>query len=379
MRIVHIYKDYFPVLGGIENHMRDLAEAQARAGHDVTVLVTQQRGHAPTDINENGVRVVRVPRHFDVQSAPIALSFPKRVAELTAGADIAHLQAPYPVGEACNLVFGRAKRTVISWQSDIVRQKTLLKFYAPILRRVIAKADRIIPSSDAYASTSPWLRDQVRKCTVVPIGIDAGRFARTMQSHHRATRLRNSWLSSLPSSDDALVLLSVGRFRYYKGLDDLIRALTLMRNAVAVLAGNGIMEAEWKALAQRLDVAKRVFFVGSPNDADLPAYYQAADAYVLPANARAEAYGIAVLEAMASGLPVITTEVGTATSWINQDGVTGYVVPPLQPPAIAEAASKLVDRDTRERMGAAARQRVIDEFTREKMVDRIDDVYRSLL
>ncbi len=146
MRLLHIYKDYAPVLGGIENHVRDLAEAQAQTGHEVTVLVTQIKGAAGSDALVNGVRVVKATRQLNVQSAPIALAFPALVARLSRGMDIAHLHAPYPSGEACNLVFGAARKTIITWHSDIVRQKTLLRLYAPLLRRVCrigsgAKAD----------------------------------------------------------------------------------------------------------------------------------------------------------------------------------------------------------------------------------------------
>jgi len=372
MHIVHIYKDYAPVLGGIENHLRDLAEAQACAGHDVTVLVTQQRGLPASDERIAGVRVVKARRWLDVQSAPIAASFPQLVAQLTRNADIAHLHAPYPIGEACNLLCGRAHRTVVTWHSDIVRQKTLLRFYAPLLRRVLAHADRILPTSEIYARSSPWLRPHLDKCTYVPLGIDPQRFAPTARTLDRAAELRAQWTAGL---DAPLVVLSVGRLRYYKGLDDLIRALVTCPNTVAVIAGDGPMRTEWQALAESLGVAARVRFVGSPSDDDLPACFRAADVYALPANVRAEAFGIAVLEAMASNLPVVTTEVGSATSWINQHGVTGCVIPPHDPAALAAALDSLRDPATRRRMGDAARARVLAEFTRALMVQRVLAAY----
>jgi glycosyltransferase involved in cell wall biosynthesis len=376
MNIVHIYKDYYPVLGGMENHIKDLAEAQVRAGHSVTVLVTQVPGKPAEQGTLNGVRVIKARRQLNVQSAPIAFSFPREVARNTSGADIVHLHAPYPIGEMCNLWFGRGRKTIISWQSDIVRQKTLLKVYAPVLRRVVARADRILPSSDIYARTSPWLRDQLHKCTAVPLGIDAGRFARTPESKQHAAALRASWLAQVPQLRDPLVLLSAGRFRYYKGLGDLIRAMPSVPNAIAVLVGNGPMETEWKSLAQSLNVADRVLFPGSPSNDALPAYFQAADVFAFPSNSRAEAFGIAMLEAMASGLPAISTEVGSATSWINQDGVTGLVIPPEDPAALARAIEQLRGPDFRAKAGNAARQRVRDEFTRERMVTRVMQAYK---
>jgi rhamnosyl/mannosyltransferase len=115
------------------------------------------------------------------------------------------------------------------------------------------------------------------------------------------------------------------------------------------------------------------------SDDELPLYYQAADVFALPSNSRAEAFGMVILEAMASGLPILSTEIGTATSWINRHGETGFVVPPRQPDALARAIVQLRDDDSlRVRMGEAARLRVLSEFTQEKMIERIEEVYRAL-
>ncbi|GIV84019.1 MAG: hypothetical protein KatS3mg052_1026 [Candidatus Roseilinea sp.] len=287
---------------------------------------------------------------------------------------------PTPVGEACNLWFGRAKRTVITWHSDIVRQKALLRLYAPVLRRVIAKASAIVPTSETYARTSPWLRDHLDKCRVVPLGIHADRFDVGDDGSRRRAALRRQLLAAAhTASAEPLVLLSVGRLRYYKGLDDLIRAAPRLPGVIVVIVGVGPMEATWKRLAQRLGVADRVIFVGEVSDGALPDYYHAADIYAIPANSRAEAFGIAILEAMASGLPVISTEVGTATSWINQHGATGLVIPPRDPEAIVQAVNTLRDAALRRAMGEAARQRVRAEFTLERMAARIQAVYDEAL
>jgi rhamnosyl/mannosyltransferase len=366
MRIVHIYKDYFPVVGGIENHVKQLAEAQANRGHDVAVLVTNLDATRAVE-TINGVRVIRSPRHVNLQSAPVGFGFTADVRRVTDGADVAHLHAPYPVGEAANLLYGRARATIITWHSDIVRQKALLRAYTPILRRVIARADRIICTSDAYRRTSPWLREWPAKCRVVPLSVDTRRFTpHTQRGPGRG-----------PGS--ALRLLSVGRLRYYKSLDRIIRVMPQLADCELAIAGNGPMEAEWRALAQRIGVDERVRFVGSPSEEDLPDVYRRADAYVLPATSRAEAFGVALLEAMASGLPVVCTEVGTATSWVNQDGVTGIVVPPDDDAAMIAAIGRLRDPTVRVAMGRAARMRVEAEFTPLKMIERIEAVYREVI
>jgi rhamnosyl/mannosyltransferase len=379
MRITHIYKDYFPMLGGIENHVKQLAEAQAQRGHEVTVLVTQLAGQPASDEMMNGVRVVKTPRQLNVQSAPISLHFGKAVNEETAGADIAHLHAPYPIGEACNLYFGRARKTVLTWHSDIVRQKTLLRVYAPVLRRVVAKADRIIPTSDAYARTSPWLQDALPKCRVVPYGIDIAHFQQMSPAlESQARDLRDAWTQRAGLANP-LLLLCVGQLRYYKSFDTLIRALPQLPDVIVAIAGTGPMREAWAALATSLGVEQRVTFLGQMGQDALPACYRAADVFVLPSNSRAEAFGIVNLEAMARSLPLITTEVGSATSWVNEHQVTGLVVPPMDPNALAKAVEVLREDEMRRRMGEAARRRVEAHFTRERMVEGVEAVYRETL
>jgi rhamnosyl/mannosyltransferase len=380
LNILHLYKDYAPVLGGIENHMRLLAEAQAARGHRVTVLVTSTTPHSSIEVM-NGVRVIKTGRQVNVQSAPLSAAFPFALRRESALADIAHVHSPYPPGEAFNLWLGRARRTVISWHSDIVRQKTLLRVYGPVLRQVVRRADVIIRSSEIYSRSSPWLLDHLDKCITVPYGIQTARFADSPTLAARAAVLRAQWLATCNSvGETPFILVCVGRLRHYKGFDDLLRALPAAPNVLAVIVGIGPLEAQLRALAAQLGVSNRVIFAGEASDDELPAYYRAADVFVLPSNSRAEAFGIVILEAMASGLPVISTDVGTATSWINQHPITGLVTPARDPAALARAVETLQGNPAlRRQMGEAARQRVQAEFTLDTMIERIEAVYQHAL
>ncbi|MFN8496553.1 MAG: glycosyltransferase [Anaerolineae bacterium] len=178
----------------------------------------------------------------------------------------------------------------------------------------------------------------------------------------------------------APMLLCMGRLRYYKGLHVLIEALPGLPGVTLVVAGSGPMGADWQTLAQSLGVGARVHFIGDVSDDDQPALYQAADLYVLPATHRSEAFGVALVEALACGTPAVTTEVGTGTSYVNQDGVTGVIVPPSDPPALAAAIRALLADDARRhRMGEAARARAIAEFDRATMLTRVMAVYADAL
>jgi glycosyltransferase involved in cell wall biosynthesis len=170
----------------------------------------------------------------------------------------------------------------------------------------------------------------------------------------------------------------VGRLRYYKGLDTLIQALPRIP-AHLVVVGTGPMGEVWKALAAQTGVSERIAWLGEVPDADLPTLYHFADLFVLPAGHPSEAFGLVQVEAMAAGLPVVCTELGTGTSYVNKHGVTGLVVPPRDADALVAAInSLLLNAESRKRMGMAARARVAAEFGLNGMVERVLALYQEV-
>lgn len=359
MHILHLYKDYYPVLGGIENAIRVLAEGHTASGHEVTVLVCN-RGFRSDRETRKGVEILKPGRLATKASMPLSLR--QWLSLLRQNPDVIHVHSPYPLGEVGVWLLKRSTPFVITYHSDVVRQQGWLRVYGPLLRRVLRSADRIMPTSPRYLETSQWLTPVEERCTVVPLGVDAQRF------HPPPTPF-----------DGPPTLLFVGRLRYYKGLDTLLRAMVDLPEVRLKVVGAGPMGDAWTALSETLGVDSRVTFLGEVSDERLPSLYHQAHLFVLPANARSEAFGMVLLEAMASGLPCISTEVGTGTSWVVQDGVTGRVVPPQAPDILADVIKALLeDPDRLQTMGAAARARVEAQFTQARMVDRVMAVYASV-
>lgn len=361
MKILHLYKDYHPIFGGIEGNIQAIAETQAKNGHKVTVLVTN-----PSDLSSeewlNGVHILRANRIATVASTPLSFDLALKLRQQRP--DIVHLHFPYPVGEVANLLMGRGRASVITYHSDIVKQQAILRAYAPILRRVLAKADRIMPTSPNYIQSSSWLKPLAANCTPVPLGINPQRFLDVKPLDLGVTTPK---------------LLFVGRHRYYKGVDTLIHAMRDI-NATLFIGGDGPMRSHWETTASELALTDKIRFLGNVPHRDLPALFAACDIFVLPANSRAEAFGIVLMEAMASAKPCVTTELSTGTSFIVQDGVTGSVVPPQNPELLAESINYLLHSpDLMAQFGEAGRHRLLNEFSIEMMVDRIQAVYESVL
>lgn len=367
MHILQIYKDYFPVLGGIENHVRDLSEALAARGHRVTVLVTSLDQHTTTAQPQPGLTVIKAARTLHLASTPLSLAMLQIARSLRP--DLVHLHFPYPPGDLAAMALPGRPPLVVTYHSDIVRQRVLLHAYRPLLELTLRRAARILPTSPNYMLSSPFLRRHAARCAVVPLGIDADRFARADPGHVAAIRARYA----------APLVLFVGRLRYYKGLHILLDAMPSVRGAL-LIGGGGPERERLERQAAQLGIAERVHFLGDIPDHELPALFQAADVFVMPAHLRAEALGLAQIEALASGLPCVSTELGTGTSFANRHRETGLVVPPGDAPALAAALNTLLaDSELRQRFGAAGRQRVAALFTRAQMVDLVEAIYRDVL
>jgi len=146
-----------------------------------------------------------------------------------------------------------------------------------------------------------------------------------------------------------------------------------------VVVGEGPEGAALREQTEALGLTGKVSFAGRIEDEELPAYYQAADIFCLPASERSEAFGLVQVEALSAGLPIVSTELGTGTSFVNLDNVSGLVVPARDAQALANALTRVVqDGALRRRLAAGARQRA-EAFTAERMLAEIERVYAEAL
>ncbi|HEV2992018.1 MAG TPA: glycosyltransferase, partial [Candidatus Angelobacter sp.] len=282
--------------------------------------------------------------------------------------DIVHVHMPNPVAEISYLMTGRRRPLVAHFHSDIVRQKSLLRAYAPLLEAFYTRASCIIVPTPNHITASPFVSRFRSKCQIVPYGISVERFDLTEATAKRAAELRNG----------RPVILFIGRLVYYKGLEYLLQAMTDLPAQLWII-GAGSLETVLKQQAAQLNLHDKVKFLGNVPEEDIPAYYHACDIFALPSVANSEMFGMVQLEAAACRKPVVSTSLPTGVSWVNQHGVTGFLAPPRDAAALAEAIRKLLDsRSLREEMGDAARQRVEAEFTTARMAQGILEVYRDL-
>lgn len=367
MKVLQVGKFYPPHRGGIETVLQTLCRGLNR--HiSLRVLVANDAAKTTTDVIE-GVAVSRVARWGTLAATPLCPSFPQALARCPA--DIYHLHEPNPLATISYLLVKPKGKLVVTFHSDVVRQKALGAAYRLAVRRLLERASAIIVATPHHLTCCPLLQPMRQKCVVIPFGIDLESFRLTAHTERRAQQLRAQF-------GDRLILF-VGRLVYYKGVDVLIRAMTQVAGHLLVVGG-GPWEKKLRQLVQRLALENKVNFQGEVSSDVLPAYYHACDVFVLPSTHRSEMFGLVQLEAMACGKPVVSTALPTGVSWVNQHEVTGLIVPPADPSALASAIRRLLDDpDRRIRLGENAHRRVAEEFTAEQMVARTLDVYRHIL
>jgi len=378
MRVTMINKHYPPHLGGIEFQMRDLAEALVAEGHSVRVLVANEsRDRVEETIN--GVDVIRLPRQFGISSAPVATAMPAEIERLAEDTDVFHMHFPYPWGELSWLKAHTQLPTVVTYHSDIVRQKTGLAIYRPFLERFLDDVDLILASSPNMVEHSPFLQPRAEKCRVVPFGIHVEDFDSTPEIEQRAEELR-------ALHEGHKIVLFIGRLIYYKGTDVLVRSMGALGpgNALAdahlVMIGRGPLEAQLREIAVAGGTIDRISFLPPQPLPEIVAWYHAADVFALPSVARSEAFGLVQLEAHASGTPTVSTNLTTGVPFVNQHEQTGLVVEPHDVRGLAEALDKLLaDDELRTVYGAQAKARAHTDFSVPRMVEQTVEVYREAM
>ncbi len=373
LHIVHVYKDYWPpIVGGIERSINWMANGvlALRPDFKITVLVNS-RTRKTRQRMEGAVNIIEVGEWGRAFSAPVSPGFPWALGKLKA--DVWHFHIPNPTGDLSYLLRKPKGNVVCTYHSDVIRQKWAMALYGPLLRKFLRSCDCIMPTSPHLIEASQYLRPLKDKCCPVPLGMPLEPFERTPERGLKARDIRRHY-KGFP------LVVFVGKLRYYKGLQFLISAFRSLPHVHCLIIGEGPEGEKLQRLATEFQLQDRIHFLGELSDEEMVAHLHAADIFVLPSHLPSEAFGLVQVEAMASGLPVISCDVGTGVSFVNQHEVTGLIVPPASDTALAEAIERLLsDPNERNRFAEAAYRRSQEYFTRTAMAENVLKVYESLI
>ena len=349
MRVLHVHR--MRGIGGSERHLLTLLPALAERGIDPLFLGLDDPTWDASDFYDAlRVPAIRIPAPRDLD--PLLLARVVRASR----ADIVHthlVHADVYGGIAARL---RGAKLVSTKHNDDPFRAGAFRYVERALGRA---ADRVITITEA-----------LRRFTVEQVGLPAGKVETI---HYGLDDLPAAWGENPPDDvpADARILLAVSRLTAQKGVDVALRALPLLPpDTMLVVLSEGPDRAQLERLARELGVEQRVYLLGRVPD--VAAWLRRANVFVHPA--RWEGFGLAVLEAMLAGLPVVASRVSSLPELVV-DGETGYLVQPDDPAALALGIAQALDRPA---LGVAGRERAQREFSVARMAERTAALYRAL-
>ena len=373
MKIAQVTPYFHPHIGGVESHVLTLSERLVKNGHEVTVYTSN---HANLKDKENflGIDVIRSNQIAKVFSTPITPDI-KRIV-IQGEHDVVHAHTPPPLtayyaAKACK----KSKFPfVVTYHCDLELPKIIGKITTGLYQRTLSKytfkrADKIIVHTKTYGATSRtlWKFD----VAVIPSAVNPERFSGKIETLEIKNRHR---------LEGKKVVLFVGRLVIHKGLDYLIDSAQKMPEDVCyIIVGSGDYMDKAKKRAKDRKVEKKVVFTGTVSYDDIPKYFAACDVFILPSISRLEAFGLVVLEAMASSKPVIVSKIPGVMELISP-GKEGFHIEPMNANDLAEKIKIILyDDNLRKKMGENGRRKVEEKFTWEKVVGQIEEVYKGLI
>lgn len=371
IRILQVNKFYYPYIGGVEKVVQQLSEEFLKVpGVENEVLACHLLKQNQTGM-VRGVKVTLAGSIRKLLGMPISPSFPRLLEKALLEKDIVDFHMPFPLA-AWSLKKLKTYRTrvVVHYHADVVRQRWLKPVYEPAFNKLLERADAIVVSSPNLRKESELLQPYKDKVHVIPFMVSLPGVGKI--SKDKAAALKQT----LGIPQNQAVVLYVGRFVYYKGLKYLVEAMAGV-DAVLLLVGDGPLKESLIQQAKQLGV--RLYIKSGVTDEELASYYAVGDLFVLPSSHTTEAYGIVQMEALATGLPVINTNLPTGVPWVSKDGETGLTVLPQDAESLRNAINQILgDEELKARFSAAALKRA-EDFKPETICNSTMKLYRGIL
>ena len=368
IKVLHFFKTSLPsTMGGVEQVIDQLCRGTKQYNIDSSVLALTNSSVFRPYSEYNGYKLHLVKSDLKIAATDFSLSAFHKFSQLAKQVDIIHYHFPWPFMDLVHFATRIKKPTLITYHSDIVRQKNLMVLYKPLMNAFLNDVDRIIVTSPNYLESSEVLKKFENKTTIIPIGI-------AKSSYPLPNLERISYWKNLFRSD---FFLFIGVLRYYKGIHVLLEA-SVDTEIPVVIVGNGPLREKLECEAKRLGL-KNVYFVGAIPDEDKVALLYLCFGIVFPSHLRSEAFGISLLEGAMYGKPMISCEIGTGTSFINKNNITGLVIPPDNSVALKNAMFELWSNPlSAKQLGMNAEEHFNRNFTSDEMNENYSKIYHTL-
>lgn len=368
-RVLHISKYYYPFLGGTEQVARDMVKALIGTGAKQKVIcfsedasdgqTTCKHGETRTDVID-GVDVIRCGYFLKARSQAVSSTYGRELKkvmdEFKPNIIILHYPNPFVTHYLMKYKSSNFK-LLVYWHLDITKQKLLKHLFYGLNLALINRADKILGATPKHVDESAFTPQFGDKRYILPYMIDESNLVITEEEKEVGKRIKEKYAGKTLS-------FFIGRHVPYKGLTYLIKASKELGDVDMhfLVAGSGELTDSLKEEAKD---DPKVEFLGRVTDSERRSYLYACDIVLFPSITRNEGFGLALAEGMYLGHPAVTfTILGSGVNYVNLDGVTGIECPNCDYKAYATALKRLAsDDDLREKMGLAAKKRVLENFT----------------
>ncbi|CAB50366.1 glycosyltransferase family 4 protein [Pyrococcus abyssi] len=388
MKLLMITPYFYPEGGGLEKYAYMIARGLVERGWEVKVITASRKGNSLENLE--GIEVIRLAPHFIVSNTPISFNLPLKLIKVFKEEQFsvinAHTPVPYyaDVSAWVNNVLKGSNKTpfVLTYHNDLVKEgfpldKVAYLYNLSLQRGLLLLSDTIITPSPYCYYESKLLRRFKKKLIWIPPGVDTERYF-----PGKSYRLHSIY--NLPRSAKIVMFIgTMNRGHAHKGVPYLLKAFkyvaTQVKDSYLVLVGRGDMIPEYKKMCMSLGISKRVIFTGYVEEDILPEFYRSSDVIVLPSTTVQEGFGMVLIEAGASGKPVIGTNVG-GIKHVIENGKTGILVPPKDPFRLAEAiVTLLTDDNLARKIGKTGRRLVEREYSWDKIVEKTEIALKAIV
>ncbi len=383
-RVLHISKYYYPFLGGTEQVARDIVKALKDTGAEQKVICFNEDArdgdmtcnHGETRIDfVDGVEIIRCGYFIKARSQAVSLTYGKELKaimdEFEPNVIILHYPNPFVTYYLLKYK-ARNFKLLVYWHLDITKQKVLKHLFYQQNIALIKRATKILGATPKHVNESAFTPQFGDKRYILPYMIDESNLKITEEEIENGKCIKEKYAGKILG-------FFIGRHVPYKGLTYLIKASKELgdTNMHFLIAGSGELTESLKDEAKN---DPKVEFLGRISDSERRSYLYACDIVLFPSITRNEGFGLALAEGMYFGHPAVTFTIqGSGVNYVNLDGVTGIECPNCDYKAYAEALKKLADdKELNEKMGLAAHQRVLDNFTSESFKKNLLELFEKI-
>lgn len=335
-KLLIVNKQYHPDLGGVETVVNKYYSL-LREEFDVTILCCSRKKSKNTKIEvENDLKVVRCSSFGTYKSMPISLSFPYYFFKEISKSDIVNFHYPFPIADFLAFFYRGNNKFIVTWHSDIVKQKLLKKLFKTFTSRLLGRS-RILTTSQNLRNSSEFLSNY-DDVIVVPLSIKPAPKLSFL-------KIQDHFEREIPKE----YILFQGRLTYYKGVDVLLNSY---KEGVAkklelpqlVISGDGELKEYVKKFITENKLSHLIYpLLRFVSEEEKNWLFQNCTYFIFPSTHNSEAFGIVQLEALSEGKPIINTSLDTGVPWVSQHDVTGLTVSPNSSSELLDAILFLGD------------------------------------